>query len=172
MDTTINLILFYSIAALILSMSVLAVTTKRILRAASYLLFILLGTAGLYLLLNYHFLAAVQVIVYAGGVLVLFIFAIFLVKGDIIELHARKKIILGILAAIAGVALSIFAICKHRLVYNSDNTTIFGDREIDVKEIGYALMGMEKQHYLLPFAVLSIMLLACVIGGILIARKR
>ena len=87
MDATINLIIFYALSGVILLMSVLAVTTKKILRAASYLLFILIGTAGLYLMLNYHFLAAVQITVYAGGVLVLFIFAIFLVnsKGDEIE---------------------------------------------------------------------------------------
>ena len=53
-------IIFYILAALIAIFSVLAVTSKRIIRSATYLLFVLLGTAGLYLLLGYHYLFAVQ----------------------------------------------------------------------------------------------------------------
>ena len=171
---TINLIIFYALAAVVLSMSVLAVTTKKILRAATYLLFVLIGTAGFYLMLNYHFLAAVQITVYAGGVVVLFIFAIFLVsnKGEIIEPHAKRKVFLGILASLAGVAVVFFAIFKHQFVIDSANTSMIGDQEINMKVIGHALMGTEKYQYLLPFEVLSVLLLACIIGGILIARKR
>jgi NADH-quinone oxidoreductase subunit J len=51
---------FYSLAAFIIVSAILAVTSRKILRAATFLLFVLLGMAGLYLLLNYHFLAAVQ----------------------------------------------------------------------------------------------------------------
>ncbi len=174
MDATINLIIFYALALFILSMSVMAVTTKKILRAATYLLFVLIGTAGLYLMLNYHFLAAVQISVYAGGVVVLFIFAIFLVssKGDTIEPRTKRKIVLGILASLAGIAVVGFAIFKHQFVVDSANTTMLGDQEINMKVIGQALMGTEKYQYLLPFEILSVLLLACIIGGILIARKR
>ena len=174
MDSSINLIIFYALAAFILSMSVMAVISKKILRAATYLLFVLIGTAGLYLMLNYHFLAAVQISVYAGGVVVLFIFAIFLTssKGDKVETHAKRKIVFGILAAVAGAAIVFFAILKHQFIYNKDNTTMLGDQEINMKAIGHALMGTEKYQYLLPFEILSVLLLACIIGGILIARKR
>ena len=174
MDATINLIIFYILAAVILSMSVMAVTTKKILRAATYLLFVLIGTAGFYLLLNYHFLAAVQISVYAGGVVVLFIFAIFLVssKGEVIEPHAKRKVLLGILASVAGAVVVFFAIFKHQFVIDSANTTMIGDQEMNMKVIGQALMGTEKYQYLLPFEILSVLLLACIIGGILIARKR
>jgi len=174
MDATINLIIFYALAAFILSMSVVAVTTKKILRAATYLLFVLIGTAGLYLMLNYHFLAAVQISVYAGGVVVLFIFAIFLVssKGETIEPRTKRKIVLGILAALSGIAVVGFAIFKHQFTVDSANTTMLGDQEINMKVIGQALMGTEKYQYLLPFEILGVLLLACIIGGILIARKR
>lgn len=153
--------------------SVLAVTSRRMLRAATYLLFVLVGAAGLYLLLNYHFLAAVQLSVYAGGILVLFIFAILLTsaKGDRTERGDTKKIVAGIATAVAGVAITLFALTKYKFLY-SDNTTITGDAEINMKAIGHALMGTEKYQYLLPFEVLSVLLLACAIGGILIARKR
>ncbi len=174
MGETANLIIFGCLAAFILAMSLLAVTSKRILRAATYLLFVLIGTAGLYLLLNYHFLAAVQISVYAGGIVVLFIFAIFLTsnKGDMIEDHNKKKILYGIVASVAGAAFTGFILLKNKFIDYSANPTITGDQEINMKVIGRALMGTEKYQYILPFEILSVLLLACIIGGILIARKR
>lgn len=173
MGETVNLIIFYSLAVFIVTMSLMAVTSKKILRAATYLLFVLIGTAGLYLFLNYHFLAAVQVSVYAGGIVVLFIFAIFLTseRGDMIEQNSKRKMLWGIVASIAGIAVTAFTLMKHKFVYDN-NPTIVGDQEIDMKIIGHALMGTGKYQYIFPFEVLSILLLACIIGGILIARKR
>jgi NADH-quinone oxidoreductase subunit J len=173
MEATANMIVFYILGTLIIVSSVLAVTAKRMLRAATYLLFVLIGTAGLYLLLNYHFLMGVQLAVYAGGILVLFIFAILLTsaKGDKFEPHDKQKVLYGIVAALAGVAVTLFVTLKYKFLY-PDNTTITGDKEIDMKEIGQALVGTEKYQYLLPFEILGILLLACAIGGILIARKR
>jgi NADH-quinone oxidoreductase subunit J len=172
MDPIINFILFAALGVAILLLSVFAVSAKSLLRSATYLLLVLLCTAGLYLFLNYHFLAAVQVSVYAGGVVVLFIFAIFLTgsKGDLLERHQARKYLLGGLTAIGGVAVTAFAYWKHRFVYGS-NPAIAGDQEIDMKIIGNTLMGTGKYQYLLPFEVLSLLLLACIIGGILIARK-
>ena len=68
--------IFYLLAIVIVVCSVLAVTTRRILRAATYLLFVLLSTAGIYFMLDYTFLGSVQIAVYAGGILVLFVFSI------------------------------------------------------------------------------------------------
>ena len=68
---TLNLIVFIVLALFIGVCSVLAVTTGRILRAATYLLFVLFGTAGIYFQLNYSFLGAVQLLIYAGGITVL-----------------------------------------------------------------------------------------------------
>ncbi len=166
-------IIFYALSVFIIVMSLMAVTSKKILRAATYLLFVLIGTAGLYLLLNYHFLAAVQISVYAGGVVVLFIFAILLTsnKGDDIEPHGKRKIVWALLASVAGVAVTAFALLKHRFIYEG-NPTIAGDQELSMKVIGHALIGTEKYQYLLPFEILSVLLLACIVGGILIARKR
>ena len=173
MGSTASVIVFYVLAVIIAASSVMAVTARRMLRAATYLLFVLIGTGGLYLLLNYHFLAAVQISVYAGGILILFIFAILLTsaKGDRSEPHDRWKVFAGAVAAVAGIIISTLATLKHKFLYG-DNTTIVGDAEIDMQAIGHALMGTGKYQYLLPFEALSILLLACVIGGILIARKR
>ena len=75
---TLQLIVFIVLALFIAVCSVLAVTTSRILRAATYLLFVLFGTAGIYFQLNYSFLGAVQLLIYAGGITVLYVFSILL----------------------------------------------------------------------------------------------
>ncbi|GHT62809.1 NADH dehydrogenase subunit J [Bacteroidia bacterium] len=156
-----------------LALSIMAITTKSLLRSATYLLMVLLCTAGFYLLLNYHFLAAVQVSVYAGGVVILFIFAIFLTtsKGEVLLKHQTRRYILGLLGIVAGIGLTAFVLFKHQFLYES-NTSMVGDKEVSMSLIGQTLMGTDKYQYLLPFEVLSVLLLACIIGGILIARKK
>jgi len=170
---TVNLIIFGLLGVFIIISSILAVTAKRMMRAATYLLCVLVGTAGLYLFLNYHFLAAVQLAVYAGGVLVLFIFAIMLTseKGDKTEPHDKRRVLSGIVTGLAGIAVTLFIVLKHQFLFPANNI-VEGDTEINMKLIGNALMGTEKYQYLLPFEVLSVLLLACIIGGVLIARKR
>ena len=69
---------FYLFSAMILVFGVLAVTTKKIFHAAVYLLFTLINVAALYFYLNYEFLAAVQIVVYVGGIVVLILFSLFL----------------------------------------------------------------------------------------------
>lgn len=81
MEQIANQVIFYLLAAVIVIFSVLTVTTRRILRAATYLLFVLFATAGLYFQLDYHFLGAVQIAIYAGGIVVLFVFSILLTSG-------------------------------------------------------------------------------------------
>ena len=79
---TLNLIVFIVLALFIGVCSVLAVTTGRILRAATYLLFVLFGTAGIYFQLHYSFLGAVQLLIYAGGITVLYVFSILLTSSQ------------------------------------------------------------------------------------------
>ncbi len=166
-------IMFYVLAAVIAFSSVMAVISRRMLRAATFLLIVLICTAGLYLLLNYHFLAVVQLSVYAGGILILFIFAILLTssRGDRAEKHDGRRIVSGIATVGAGLVITTWVTLKHKFLY-ADNPTIVGDQQIDMKAIGHALMGTEKYEYLLSFEALSILLLTCAIGAILIARKR
>lgn len=173
MDPIINLIIFSCLGAAMLALSIMAVTSGSLLRSATYLFLVLLCTAGFYLFLNYHFLAVVQVSVYAGGVVILFIFAIFLTtdKGEVLLKHQIRRYVFGLLGILAGIGLTAFVLFKHRFLYES-NTSIVGDREISMSLIGQTLMGTGKYQYLLPFEVLSMLLLACIIGGILIARKK
>ncbi len=163
-------IIFYVLGALIVFCSAMAVTTPKIIRSAVFLLFVLLGTAGLYLLLDYHFLMAVQIAVYAGGVMVLFIFAILLTNrpGEGVK---REKPIRMFLAGV--VAFSGLAICAHIIFYNVWRAYEYVSQpELDMKHVGFTMMGTDKYQYMLPFEAISLLLLACIIGGLMIARKR
>jgi NADH-quinone oxidoreductase subunit J len=163
-------IIFYVLALLIAACSVLAVTTRHIIRSATYLLLVLLATAGLYLLLNYHFLMAVQIAVYAGGVMVLFIFGIMLTHkpGVSVLPESWKRRGAAFLASVVGVALCGGVIfCNVSKAYNYLTET-----ELPVQELGTALMGTGKYQYLLVFELISILLLACIVGAVMIARKR
>ena len=82
MEITLELIVFTVLALFIGVSAILAVTTRRILRAATYLLFVLFGTAGIYFQLNYSFLGAVQLLIYAGGITVLYVFSILLTSSQ------------------------------------------------------------------------------------------
>ncbi len=164
-------VVFSVLAILIVFFSIMAVTTQRIIRSAVYLLFVLLATAGLYLLLEYHFLAATQIAVYAGGVMVLFIFSIFLTHNpgeEIVKFEKPKRMIISALIAFAGLA-----ICGH-IIFNNVNTLFryFRSGEINMHQIGITLMGTDKYQFMLPFEAVSILLLACIIGAIMIARKK
>ncbi len=169
MNITLDLIVFAILAIFIVASAVLAVTTKRILRAATYLLFVLIGTAGIYFQLNYSFLGAVQLLVYAGGITVLYVFSILLTssEGDQAEKLKRGKFIAGLAATLTALGICLFVMLKHKFM-----NQVFEHGELPVKEIGFSLMSAGKYGYVLPFEVISVLLLACIIGGILIARKR
>lgn len=157
------------LAVVICVCSILAITTKRILRSATYLLFVLFATAGIYFQLNYSFLGAVQLLIYAGGITILYVFSILLTSsdGDKAEPLKKGKMIAGLVSTLAGLAICLFVIIKHKFF-----PSVFQTGELEVRTIGEALMGTEKFQYLLPFEVISILLLACIVGGIMIARKR
>src|SRR5690242_4374617 len=108
-------IIFYLLAALTLGCGIVAVTTRQIFRAAISLLFSLVGIAGLYFWMNYQFIAAVQIVVYVGGIVVLIIFSIFLTQQSGEKLPAQKigRKIFSLLAVFCGFALTIVQIFQH-----------------------------------------------------------
>lgn len=100
----INSIVFLILALVIVVCSILTVTTRRILRSATFLLFVLFGTAGIYFQLHYSFLGAVQLLIYAGGITVLYVFSILLTSsdGDMAEKMKRSRFFAGLVATLAG----------------------------------------------------------------------
>lgn len=170
MGQTLETVVFFVLATLIIVFSVMTVTTNRILRSATYLLFVLFATAGIYFLLGYTFLGSVQIMVYAGGIVVLYVFSILLTSGenDYAEKLKRSKFLAGIGASLAGVVIVLFCILKNKFISTTDIEPV----EINMKVIGHTLLSSDKYGYVLPFEAISILLLACIIGGLLIARKR
>ncbi len=167
-----NYIMFGILALVILGSAVMCVTTKRIMRAATFLLFVLFGVAGLYFLLDYTFLGAAQISVYAGGVTMLYVFAIQLVgKRSLQGLLERVKgsnVAFGAIVALIGLVMVCAVLLKNQFLYAACQVP---DVEVPMKEIGMALVGADKYQYVLPFELISVFLLACIIGGLAIARK-
>ena len=115
MESVGNLVLYFVIVAIISVFSVMAVTSRKILRSATYLLFVLIGTAVVYFQLGYEFLGAVQIAVYAGGILVLFVFSILLTAqpNDKSEKLTSHRKFMGLAAAIGGVAVLLYALFTY-----------------------------------------------------------
>ena len=170
MEITLQEIAFYVVATAIIVFSVMAVTTGRILRAATYLLFVLFGTGAIYGMLGYTYLSAVQLMVYAGGIVVLYVFSILLTQSaNTMKYRIRRgKLISVLLTTFIGLGLMLFLLISNHFALN----TIPAGVELPVKEIGHALIGADKYQFVLPFEVTSVLLLACMIGAIMIARKR
>ncbi|MCQ2208037.1 MAG: NADH-quinone oxidoreductase subunit J [Paludibacteraceae bacterium] len=169
---TANNIIFALLSVVVLGGGLLSVLTEKLMHAAFYLFLTLVGIAGLYLQMSYDFLAAAQLSVYAGGILMLFIFAIVLVHriGENSE-HVRieKKVWAGI-AALSGIAL---VLCTMFLFgnFSADASADQLVSNVNMELIGRTLLGTGKHQYLLPFEATGILLLACIIGALVIANK-
>lgn len=170
MEITLETVVFYFLAAFITVFSLLTVTTTRMVRSATYLLFVLFGTAGIYFLLGYTFLGSVQIMVYAGGIVVLYVFSILLTsgEGDKAAKLKRSKFLAGLGTTVSGAIIVLFITLKHKFLATTDVNPV----EININTIGNHLLSGDKYGYLLPFEAVSILLLACIVGGLLIARKR
>ncbi len=161
-------IIFYLLAAFTLVSGLLAVTTRQIFRAAIFLLFSLIGIAGIYFWMDYDFIAAVQIVVYVGGIVVLIIFSIFLTQqaGELMPAQKLGRRLFSALAAFCGFALSMILILQH--TFNTPSKEIL---DPNVRNIGYQVLNTDNQGYALPFELVSILLLAAMIGCIIIALK-
>lgn len=165
-------IIFYVLAVCMALFSMLTVTTRSIVRAATYLLFVLFGTAGLYFLLGYTFLGAVQAMVYAGGIIVLYVFSILLTSGakDSLSRFSKTKVGAAIVTSLAGLALVAFILFSHGFASQAVGTLNECTPSID--SIGTFMLSSDKNGYLLPFEAVSVLLLACIVASLIIARKR
>ena len=165
---TANQIMFILFSVVIIVFSVLTVTSRSILRAAVYLLFVLVATSGLYFMLNYQFLAAVQLTLYAGGIVVLIIFSILLTShiNQNFEPVGWKKSLFSALAVITGAIVTIVTILDYSFAASRKAAA-----EVNMKLIGKTLLGVEDDGYALPFEVISVLLIAAMVAAIVIAKK-
>ena len=172
-----NLVMFCILAVVILGSAVMCVTTKRIMRAATFMLFVLFGVAGLYFLLDYTFLGAAQISVYAGGVTMIYVFAIQLVSKrtlqGMVERLKGSRVVMGALLSVVGLATVVLVFLKNDMLRGMSRYigTVTPDQEVPMREIGHALVGAGKYQYVLPFEFISLFLLACIIGALVVSRK-
>lgn len=165
----ISSILFYAISALILGAGILAVTSVKIFRAAIYLLASLVGIAAMYFWMQVEFIAAIQIVVYVGGIVVLIIFSIFLTQnaGKEMPKPAKGKMIFSALAALFGTAF------VHNLIVHYDGFAYNSAKPFNpnVAEIGTQMLSTTSHGFILPFEVVSMLLLAAMVGCIVIAMR-
>ena len=161
-------IIFYVLAAFTLLSAVLAVSTRQIFRAAIFLLFTLIGVAGLYFWMQYEFIAAVQIVVYVGGITVLIIFSIFLTQqaGDLLPKQKMGRQLFAALAAFCGFALVMLQVYQYTFIGKTTQAL-----QPTVANIGNKMLGVDDDGYALPFEVVSILLLAALVGCIVIAMR-
>ncbi len=158
-------VIFGLLAAAMAIAAVRVVTTQNIVHAALYLLVVLAGVAALYILLAAEFTAVVQVIIYIGAILVLFLFGIMLTRaplGRTADLDNDQRW-LGLVVALflLGVLGAVLADA-----YGADKLP--KDAEVQrTSEVGLSIF----QTYVIPFEVISVLLLAALVGAVVIARR-
>ena len=168
-----SVVVFYILAAFILVTGLLAVTSRKIFRSAIWLLFSLTGIAGLYFWLDMQFIAAVQIVVYVGGIVVLIIFSIFLTQQSGKELPPpiRSRGIFSALAVCAGFLLTCILLNQYSGFRATQPLRTTTPPDMSVAAIGSQLLSTTEHGYVLPFEVISVLLLAAMIGCIVLAIK-
>jgi NADH-quinone oxidoreductase subunit J len=159
---------FYFLSAIILIGGILVITCKNAVHSALALILGLLAQAGLYLMLYAPFVAGVQIILYAGGIMVLFLFVIMLVNLERAQKEEQfnKQWLVGLLAAVAlgGLLMAVYlkgsTLFTEHIAQPVENT--------NTQQIGVMLYG----NYMFAFEIASVVLLVAIIGAVVMAKKR
>jgi NADH-quinone oxidoreductase subunit J len=155
----------FGVLALVMGVSALrVVTTKNIVHAALYLVLVLAGVAGIFILLAAEFLAIVQILVYVGAIVVLFLFGIMLTRAPIgksNELDNDQR------WAGAAVGLGLFGLLAAILYDGFEKTKLSPSGVGGTSEVGLSIF----QSFVIPFEVISVLLLAALVGAVVIARR-
>lgn len=159
-------IIFYVLSGVMVASAISAVSSRKMLRSVVYLLFTLIGISGIYFLIDYNFLAAIQLTVYAGGVVVLIIFSVLLVQHIEMKMEEVKRSRKLFTAFLCLMGLSVFL----GTIYSHPFQQIENNISTTTTEIGSALLSFEKGGFILPFELISILLLTVMIGAIVIAK--
>jgi NADH-quinone oxidoreductase subunit J len=165
-------ILFFVFSAASIISALIMISVKHMVISAICLIITFAFLAGLYILLNAQFIAALQVIIYSGAIVVLFLFVIMLIqmKEKIIE---RKRLlgqkILGILLALVlfSLLLSMFlpSLTLGKMgEFSPEKVNFMGNTEAFSKELFV--------NYIYPFEIVSIVLLAAIVGAVILTKKK
>jgi NADH-quinone oxidoreductase subunit J len=156
-------VLFYLFSAAMLIFGLLVITNRNPVNSAMFLVLVFFFMAGLFVLLEAFFLAAVQVLVYAGAVMVLFLFVIMLL--NVTDETRRKANLFGIVGTflVVPTLMAEFYLILQRTELKASPSDLMGTTEV----VGKLLFS----RYLLPFEVASLILLVAMVGVILLSRK-
>ena len=165
-------ILFYSFALLVLGGAILTITRRNAVHSAIFLIVSLVGVAGLYLLQKAEFLFAVQIVLYIGGIMVLFLFVIMLVNLDLAAKERQfNRQWLVALACVAIIAGEVFYIVR-RSGGAFRMAAVAEDMPAPAQGNTEAIAEVLFSQYLLPFEIASVLLLVAVLGSVIMAKKR
>jgi len=159
---------FYFLSAVALISGLLVITRRNPVHSALALIMTLLALAGLYLMLYAPFVAGVQIILYAGGIMVLFLFVIMLVNLDRAQKEEQfnKQWLVATLASLCLGGLLLFVYARGRGLF--PQTALRLAEENNTQQIGIGLY----QNYMLPFEIASLLLLVAIVGAVVMAKKR
>lgn len=159
---------FYLLAGLTLVSGILVIMRKNPVHSALALILSLLAQAGLYLMLYAPFVAGVQIILYAGGIMVLFLFVIMLVnlQRSQKEEQFNKQWLVGLLAAAVLGALFVFVYIKGSALFPAYGAIPAENN--NTQQVGELLYG----QYMFAFEIASLLLLVAIIGAVVMAKKR
>ena len=163
---------FYAIAAVIVFSAVRVVTSQNVVHAALYLVGVLANVAAIYVLLAAEFVAATQVLVYIGAIIVLFLFGIMLTRAKI---GRDQDLTHDSWYGAAATAVLLFAVMAYALIdaFEWSDTPLPADTRIaSVNGSNTATVSDSIfSQYLVPFEAISVLLLAALVGAIVLARK-
>jgi NADH-quinone oxidoreductase subunit J len=158
-------VLFYIFGGMAVISAVWVVASRNIVRTAVALLFTLVGVAGLYFMLNAEFLAAVQLVVYAGGTLILIVFGVMLTSKSPFSRFEPKLAEVMIALSLGLVLLMALIAGIRQAVFNNQ---MIETGAYPLATLGQALLG----DYLVPFELSSVLLLVVMIGAAYLAKGR
>lgn len=164
-------LIFTYLALMITGLSLLVITRRNLVHGVLWMLVLFIHLAVLYLFLNAEFLAAIQIIIYAGAILVLFLFVIMLL--DVNEVEVERRFLgmwpVGVLIA-TGLMLSSVSILRRIDIFPSPGPYSVEriQTEGNIMTVGRVLYT----KYLLPFEIASLILLVAIIGAVVLAKKR
>lgn len=162
-------LMFYLLAAVAIVSAVLVVTRRNPVHSAIFLIITLLSVALLYVQLHAEFLAAVQIILYIGGIMVLFLFVIMLVRLDV----AARQAPFNQQWMVAGLATILLLAELLVVIYVGRGTAALPQASAGALQPNTELIGRTLfQTYLLPFEIASLLLLVAMVGAVLMARRR
>ena len=164
---------FYLLSGIAVIGAIIMVTKVNPVHSALALIVTLLASAGLYLMLYAPFMAGVQIVLYAGGILVMFLFVMMLVNIEslYIEKMLNKQWIVGLAGNAPCFAVLVIA-GLLRGAKTLPQQMINLPEQNNVQQIGLLLYGRDTGYYMFPFEIASILLLVAVIGAVVMAKRR